>query len=238
MIQTIYGFFANRREVMEPFPSRDRTSDLKNLDFDADVQPIQPSSLGLNWNLQTDCFLFSISDEVKSYTRWGVLSTINSLCDSLGFVAPVTIQGRAILSEPTTKHSDWDATLSQGIEEAWMSCVTHGQLLCQSCPIIPYQRILCLFCLNEIHRCRDIFKGHRFCWEESYWVCNGKSQAGSQPWIHNVEVRTLCRTVKWMDIISAELDLQLDAITYYSDSKVVLNYICNETRCFYVYVSN
>lgn len=40
------------------------------------------------------------------------------------------------------------------------------------------------------------------------------------------------------DLISAELDLQLDAVTYYSDSKVVLGYICNETRHFYVYVSN
>lgn len=44
--------------------------------------------------------------------------------------------------------------------------------------------------------------------------------------------------VELADLVSAELDLQLDAVTYYSDSKVVLGYINNETRHFYVYVSN
>lgn len=44
--------------------------------------------------------------------------------------------------------------------------------------------------------------------------------------------------VELADLVSAELDLQLDAVTYYSDSKVVLGYINNETRRFYVYVSS
>ncbi len=40
------------------------------------------------------------------------------------------------------------------------------------------------------------------------------------------------------DLISAELDLPIDSITYYSDSKVVLGYIYHETRHIYVNVSN
>lgn len=58
---------------------------------------------------------------------------------------------------------------------------------------------------------------------------------------HTVPRLELCAAVlavKLADLVSAELDLQLDAVTYFSDSKVVLGYICNETRCFYVYVSN
>uniref|UniRef100_G3NQ66 Uncharacterized protein n=1 Tax=Gasterosteus aculeatus TaxID=69293 RepID=G3NQ66_GASAC len=40
-------------------------------------------------------------------------------------------------------------------------------------------------------------------------------------------------------VLGVELaDLQLDATTFHSDSKVVLGYISNETRRFYVYVSN
>lgn len=44
--------------------------------------------------------------------------------------------------------------------------------------------------------------------------------------------------VELADLISTELDLSLDAVIYYSDSKVVLGYVHNETQRFYVYVSN
>ncbi len=68
----------------------------------------------------------------------------------------------------------------------------------------------------------------------------GKAKLAPRP-EHTVPRLELCAAalaVELADLISAELDLQLDAITYYSDSKVVLGYICNETRHFYVYVSN
>ena len=40
------------------------------------------------------------------------------------------------------------------------------------------------------------------------------------------------------DPVHEELEQKPDSVTYYSDSKVVLGYISNESRRFYVYVSN
>lgn len=40
------------------------------------------------------------------------------------------------------------------------------------------------------------------------------------------------------ELINQELDIKPDTVPYYSDSRVVLGYISNETRRFYVYVSN
>ena len=40
------------------------------------------------------------------------------------------------------------------------------------------------------------------------------------------------------ELIIQELDIKPDAVAYYSDSRVVLGYITNETRRFYDYVSN
>lgn len=45
-----------------------------------------------------------------------------------------------------------------------------------------------------------------------------------------LELCTAVLAVKSADLISAELGIQLDAVTYYSDSKEVLGYICDETR--------
>lgn len=63
---------------MKSFDTEDLSSDLKNLDFAVDILPTQ-RSLGLNWNLESDSLLFKISKDSKSYTRRGVLSTINSI---------------------------------------------------------------------------------------------------------------------------------------------------------------
>lgn len=63
---------------MKSFDTEDLSSDLKNLDFAVDSLPTQ-RSLGLNWNFESDSFFFKISKDSKSYTRRGVLSTINSI---------------------------------------------------------------------------------------------------------------------------------------------------------------
>ncbi len=46
--------------------------------------------------------------EAKPFTLWGVLSTINSIFDPLGFVATDMIQGKSIMRELNNKNDDWD----------------------------------------------------------------------------------------------------------------------------------
>lgn len=116
----LHKIASNKREVMEAFPSQDYASDLKDLDLEKDNLPIQ-RSLGLNWDLKKDCFVFTVPDEVKPFTRRGVLSTINSLFDPLGIAAPVTIQGKFILRDLTLGSIDWDSPLPQTMEETWVA---------------------------------------------------------------------------------------------------------------------
>lgn len=115
----LHKIASNKREVMEAFPSQDHANDFKDLDFGSDALPMQ-RSLGLNWDLMSDTFTFKISDEEKPFTRRGILSTVNSIYDPLGFVAPVTIQGKAILRELTQDNGDWDSPLPQEMEEMWI----------------------------------------------------------------------------------------------------------------------
>ncbi len=91
----LHKIAANNKEVMEAFPADDCAKDVKDLDLNADKLPMQ-CSLRLSWDLQTDCFYIIVDDEIKPYTRQGVLSTINSLYDSLRFAVLVIIQGKAI----------------------------------------------------------------------------------------------------------------------------------------------
>lgn len=58
---------------------------------------------------------------------------------------------------------------------------------------------------------------------------------------HTIPRLELCAAVLAVELgemLSKELNLPLEDITYYSDSKVVLGYLSNERRRFYVYVCN
>ncbi|RXN38160.1 hypothetical protein ROHU_001379 [Labeo rohita] len=81
---------SNSKTVMKAFPKKDHAEDLKDLDLGVDSLPVQ-HSLGLTWNLETDSFNFHVHQEEKPFMRMGVLSTVNSLYDPLGFLAPVVV---------------------------------------------------------------------------------------------------------------------------------------------------
>ncbi|XP_034396072.1 uncharacterized protein LOC117735512 [Cyclopterus lumpus] len=246
----LHKIAANNKEVMEAFPAEDRAKDLKDLDLSADTLPMQ-RSLGINWDLQTDCFHFSVSDEIKSYTRRGVLSTINSLYDPLGFVAPVTIQGKAILRELTTEKGDWDSPLPQEMEDAWTSWRASLKELSQlsiprayttTSPPAAVRRELCVFSDASTKAIAAVayLKVTDSAGNNHVGFVMGKAKLTPRPeqTIPRLELCAAVLGVELADLISAELDLQLDATTFHSDSKVVLGYISNESRRFYVYVSN
>ena len=114
----LHKIASNQPAVIEAFPSEDRSKDVNSLDLFVDNLPIQ-RSLGLFWNMCSDTFLFQIEDDKKPFTRRGVLSTVNSLYDPLGFLAPITVHGRLILRELTMQAEDWDSPLSKDMEVEW-----------------------------------------------------------------------------------------------------------------------
>lgn len=95
----------SRAEVMDAFPVEDRAKDIQNLDLSVDDLPDQ-RSLGVRWNIMSDSFTFHVPEIEKPYTRRGVLSTVNSLFDPSGFLAPVTIQGRLLLRDLSIQASE------------------------------------------------------------------------------------------------------------------------------------
>ena len=109
---------SNSQEVLSAVPAEDLASDLKKVDF---LQEKLPShySLGLCWDINRDAFIFKITPDEKLSTRRGILSTINSLFDPLGFLAPVTIQGKILLRDIMVDTKDWDQPLPEEVKHHW-----------------------------------------------------------------------------------------------------------------------
>lgn len=57
---------------------------------------------------------------LKSHTHEGVLSTVNSVFDPLGFLAPVTVRGRLLLRELSLQTTEWDSPLPEDLKGRWI----------------------------------------------------------------------------------------------------------------------
>lgn len=68
----------------------------------------------------------------------------------------------------------------------------------------------------------------------------GKAKLAPQPdlTIPRLELCVAVLAIEIAEIVVSEMDTTFDNITYYTDSKVVLGYIQNHSRRFYVYVQN
>jgi len=241
---------SNSSQVMEAFPVEDRAKDLKDLDLGVDPLPLQ-RSLGLSWNLETDSFTYVVSCEEKPYTRRGVLSTVNSLYDPLGFVAPITMNGKALVRELSSEQSEWDAPLLPQKEAEWNlwrnSLKALEDLHVKRC-YIPVSlsstqtKELCIFSDASTVAIGAVAYLRAADTEGQYHVgfVMGKSKLAPRP-AHTIPRLELCAAVlavELYELISDEMDIEMDTVKFFTDSKIVLGYIHNSTRRFYLYVSN
>lgn len=86
-------------------------------DLNVNPTPIQ-CSLGLSCNLKEVVFVFPVADTKRPFTFRGILTTVNSLFDPLGF-APINFQGKFLLRELSSVALDWNSPLPEKEEDQW-----------------------------------------------------------------------------------------------------------------------
>ena len=236
--------------VIEAFPPEDHSKDVEDLDLFADELPTQ-RSLGLSWNMRTDVFTFQIAGDQKPFTRRGVLSMVNSLYDTLGFLAPVSVRGRLILRGLTMQAEDWDTPLPKDMEMEWSRWRESLQDLQEIQIPRTYasfstagakSKELCVFADASVKAIAAVayIKVTSHVGQTEVGFVLGKTKLAPQPGltILRLELCAAVLAVEIAELIVAEMDVAFDNITYYTDSKVVLGYIHNQSRRFYVFVHN
>ena len=83
----LHKFLSNSKEVIKNIPESDRAEGVKEIDLDLDELPLE-RTLGVQWRVESDSFEFSVVLQDKPCTRRGILSTVSSIYDPIGFVAP------------------------------------------------------------------------------------------------------------------------------------------------------
>ncbi|CAM1291425.1 Uncharacterised protein r2_g46 [Pycnogonum litorale] len=97
-------FLCNKIEVISSIPIEDRASAVET-----DIIPdsITERTLGILWSVNDDRFQFKVSLQDRPCTRRGILATISSIYDPLGFLAPYMLTGKLILQSLCKEGADW-----------------------------------------------------------------------------------------------------------------------------------
>ena len=123
-------WLSNSREVMESIPESERATSVKDLDFD---HALIERALGVQWHVASDTFRFKITIKDRPPTRRGILSTVSSVYDPLGFIAPFVLPAKILLQDLCRKGLGWDDKIPEEELKRWESWLEELPTLEQFC---------------------------------------------------------------------------------------------------------
>lgn len=246
----LHKITSSHKEVIEAIPFEDRAEGIQNIDLDKEALPVE-RALGIQWCIEKDSFQFRIVLKDRPCTRRGILSMVSSIYDPLGFVAWLLLEGKKILQELCKEKTDWDNPVPEDIKARWQRW--RAELPSLEELSIPRCYKLSNFgpiASAELHHFSDAStQGYSQC---SYLrLTNGKGRihcsflmgkARVTPLkpvtVPRLELTAAVVSVKICTQLQRELDYEGVKEVFWTDSKVVLGYIANETRRFHIFVGN
>ena len=243
-------FICNDKEVLATIPEEDRRQGVKNRDLITDSLTTE-RALGIQWNLEHDYLGFCVHLKYTPATRMGMLSTVSSIYDPLGFVAPFILPGRKIIQRLCQGEVKWDDLVLCDIRKDWKEWKSYlsipGDIVVNRCfkpsnfksvkevilhhfsdaPVEGYGQVSYLRLVdaeNKIH-CAFLM---------------GKSRVAPLKFVSipRLELTAATLSVKISKLIQEELQYNINKEYFWTDSQLVPGYLQNESKRFKVFVAN
>ena len=240
-------FICNRKNVLM---SIDKRKDVKDTDLAKEELPTE-RALGVYWNVQEDALCFKVNLKEKPRNQRDMLSMLSSFYDPLGLVSPSILRGRLILQELCQEGLHWDKQVSEEYVkkwEAWKRELYDLEKLSLGSCIKPsnFGKIVNIS-LHNFSDASEIGYGEcsylRVVDENENIYCSlimGKERVDPKKLVSipRLELVAAVLSVKISNMIKKELQLQELDEYFWTDSRVVLGYIANDTRAFKNFVAN
>ena len=245
-----HKFISNQKEVIESIPAEDRAKGIKDLDLEQEELPSE-RVLGIEWCVESDAFRFRITLKDKPFTRRGILSTVSSIYDPLGFAAPFLLQGKRILQELCKEKIEWDDPVPEELRARWERWRSELRLLEE-------MKIEKCYKPNEYGELKSI-EIHHFseASADGYGQCSYLRLVDDKDRVHcsfllgkarvtplkpvtipRLELTAALVSVRVSQTLQQELEYDNVSEVFWTDSKVVLGYINNDARPFHTFVAN
>lgn len=245
----LHKFVSNNHAVLQSLPPSECATETntKDLTFNDTLE----RALGIQWSIKEDSFRFNNTLKDQPATRRGILSTVASIYDPLGFLAPYVLNGKRILQEMCNQGTGWDEHLPERLKprwESWQRDFTNLQKINITRCYLPadFGEVV----ETELHHFSDAStSGYGQC---SYLrVKNKKGEIHCSLVIGKARVSpTKVTTIPRLELTAAVVSVSISNMLreelrivdgkeyFWTDSKVVLGYINNDARRFHTFVAN
>ncbi|XP_033114267.1 uncharacterized protein LOC117114688, partial [Anneissia japonica] len=245
----LHKFLSNSKQVLKALPddciaSNVSQKDLSNLPTER--------TLGILWDPTLDVFTFEGNMKENPPTRRGILSTVSAVFDPLGLIGPYILQGKRILQNVWAEGKDWDEPLNDDTIQHWIAWKEQLQYLSN----IKISR--CYKAPNATGKVSSV-ELHHFsdASTSGYGQCSYLRLVHEDGTVIVSLVMSKCRvtplktmTIPRLELTAAMVSARIARILreelkypnlvehFWSDSKVALGYISNDSRRFHVFVAN
>ncbi|XP_046898685.1 uncharacterized protein LOC124482244 isoform X1 [Hypomesus transpacificus] len=246
----LHKFMSNNKRVLKSIPPSERATPKLACDLAFNDSKME-RALGIHWHIESDTLRFRFRPNDQHATRRGILSTVASLYDPLGFVSPFVLIGKRVLQETCKQGTDWDDPLPTELRPVWDNWKSDLENLEKiTIPRCYVPKDFGQVVKTELHHFSDACS-------YGYGQCSYLRHVNKENNVHCalITAKTRVAPIKITTIPRLELTAAVVSITvsnmlkdelgltqvdeyFWTDSKVVLGYINNEARRFHTFVSN
>ena len=97
----------------------DRAKGIKELNLEKDEMPME-RALGVGSCIESDAFKFRIVMQDRPLMRRGILSTVSSVYDPLGFLAPLLLVVKGLPQDLCRGKVAWDDPIPENVRSHWL----------------------------------------------------------------------------------------------------------------------
>ena len=230
-------WISNDRKVLESIPLHDRAKNVKELDLTEDVLSVE-RAVGVSWSVENDKFVFKTDMKEQQFTRRGILSVVNSIYDPLGMAVPFILLAKGLLQNLCRRGLGWDDVIPSDHLFHWRTWL-HGlpklsEFSVDRCVKPPdFGEII----TSQIHHFCDASQSAygavsylRLVNSDSQILSSfliGKSRLAplKQMTIPRLELAAVTLSVCLNKMLKKELEMNIDKITFWTDSMTVIRYI-------------
>ena len=208
-------------------------------------------ALGVYWDTETDMITFRTTPMDRPATKRGILSRVSSIFDPLGLLAPWVLTAKCLLQSIWRTGYDWDEPITnETIKNAWREWTTElldiSEFRVQRCyrtqRRVPVNSQLHLFgdasemAFGVVAYLRQEYEdGQVSC---ALILAKNRVAPLRQLSIPRLELQAAVMAVRAAVAIKQELDIEIHATYFWSDSRTVLQWINNESRRYQNFVAN
>ena len=243
-------WISNSRTVLSSIPEADRAKEVKTLDLEKQALPVE-RALGIEWSVEEDVFRFKVCLKPKPETRRGILSTVSSVYDPLGFLSPFVFTAKHILQQLCKLSGGWDEEIPEALRKPWQRWLMGLKQM---------EEFSITRCIKPVHFGQiQSAQMHFFCdaSDIGYGVAAylrilnekgdvhtalvlGKARvAPLKPiTVPRMELTAAVLAVRLEKMASAEMRIPLKDSIFWTDSTAVIKYIRNENQRFQTFVAN